>query len=118
MIMRGSLERVPLWGGIVPDQEQYLDFSSDFLDRTMGNIVVRAGDFEATRYQGLSSRSLSPFPWFHYRRHFFQKFLLPVFSQFARFYRRSVSSSKWNQSIFISHSISSHFSKHDLSSHF
>ena len=55
MIMRGSLERVPLWGGIVRDQEQYLDFSSDFLDRTMGNIVGRVGEFGATRYQELSS---------------------------------------------------------------
>lgn len=33
------------------DQEQYLDFSSDFLDRTMGNIVVRTRGFGATQYQ-------------------------------------------------------------------
>ena len=108
--MRGSLERVPLWGGIVRDQEQYLDFSSDFLDRTMGNIVGRVGEFGATRYQELSSALSLSLP-----RLLVSLASSSVFSKiythyfFARFNSRSVSSSKWNQSVFISHSISSHF---------
>lgn len=66
-------------GGIVRDQEQYLDFSSDFLDRTMGNIVVRTRGFGATQYQDcFFSLSLSPTlsPYFRYFFFFFCLFFL------------------------------------------